>query len=378
MDYKTSQLWSKQVGHATRCASLARSGEVSRKLFFCLENNWNCSINLTSPLQYWFTWQESDSQTHIATVRDRGRFRWHIDQLSTEIVLSWNLWWCKYIGHDRCSVDSSQFQGWLKLDFEELIIKQRSLQCRGGSALSNNELLEYLEPPHRFSIVIESLIGIDNTKLSANPLNLKPFFSGWISLKQKSIWTVPSIQLKTISRPRVIFPTHEDFVWHHNIVWVMYTYTFCGDTISPQYSMGDVHNVRWYGISRGSFVKIMLLWQDKIKAKENVLVHHVASFGSLPFRMPNDCPVGKSFRIHIICKSRTHERADSCSFAIQTKLKDSDNCLRSTHHSVQRYDLEEFLSAPCMTVATASRAYSVHIKSDYAQRRMHTLWSLLL
>ncbi len=156
------------------------------------------------------------------------------------------------------------------------------------------------------------------------------------------ICTVPSIQIESLSRPRVIFPAHEDFVWQQ----------------------GDIHNIRWHGISRGSFVKIMLVWQNRKKAMEYVLVHHIASFGSLPFRMPYDSPVGKSFRIQIISKLSIDESADSCSFAIQTKLK--DNYWRSVQPRLKRYDVKEFFAAPCLAVATAARVYSAHIKEDYA------------
>jgi len=287
-------------------------------------------------LQDKFSLQESDRQAHIATVRGRSHFRWHIEHLSTDIAPS------------RKYKDGVWIQGPKESaeDFEERIIRQRSLRGRGGSPLSSGELLQFLEPQHRLSMVIEALVGFDDKIISATPLNLRPFFSGWIFLIRPLICTVPSIRLETISRPRVTFPAHEDFVWHQ----------------------GDIHTIRWHGISRGSFVKIKLLWQKKNKTMEHVLIHHIASFGSLPFRMLNDSPLGKSFRILIMSKSITEERAESCSFAIQTKLKDSN--LRTSQRVLKRYDITEFISAPCLAVATAARAYSAHIKEDYSQRQM--------
>ncbi len=278
--------------------------------------------------------QESDCQTHIATVRSRGHFRWHIEHWSTEIAQS-----CKY--RDGVWVQGTKESA---EDFEERIIKQRSLRGRGGNPLSSNELLQFLEPQHRLSMVIESLISNDDMIISACPLNLKPSFSGWIFFIRPLICKVTSTPHATISRPKVIFPVHEDFVWHQ----------------------GDIHTIRWHGISRGSFVKVKLLWQNRSKIMEHILVDNIASFGSLPFRMPNDSPLGKCFRIQIMSKSVTDEHAESCSFAIQTKLKDT--YLRSTQCALKRYDIKEFISAPCLAVATAARVYSVHTREENATR----------
>ena len=182
-------------------------------------------------------------------------------------------------------------------DFEERILRQRLLRGKGGSPLSSKDLLQFLKPEYNLIVKIEYLKMLDSKRLVQNSLNLKPAFSGFFFLIDPMVVIVPCFQAVKVFNLKVNFPSCGGFIWYQ----------------------GETHTIRWSGCVRDSSISIVLVWKASDNRSQNqVLSQHLASSGFFCYKMPNNSPVGDSFRIRII--SDIEGSAESCCFSIREAI----------------------------------------------------------
>ena len=236
-----------------------------------------------------FGFQQEITCQQLAKKKDNGKFRWHIEEMQNLVTQS--NWYREGIWRQRADETLDKF--------EERLLKQQLLRGKYGRLLSSKELLEFLIPEYELSLTIDSFRDKDSNHVFANPLKLEPAVSGRFFLLSPLVVQVPRVQPASV--PQVIFPSHEQFTWYQ----------------------GDTHTVRWQGIPRGIMISIYLVFHSENEKTKLTLVHNISSFGSLPYRMPLDGPVGYHFKIRIVPKNRSQAgasyNAESCGFSIQKK-----------------------------------------------------------